>query len=92
MNAWRNSYLTIVTAVAVAALPGAMCGAEMQPFTGEKTTWHGFDRYDFFMSEDLVIEPTKAAPEEGNGFKHREGNQRRCIVVVPKTAAAGNPW
>ena len=61
-------------------------------FTGETTTWHGFDRYDFLISEDLVIEPTKAAPEEGNGFKHRDGNQRRCIVVVPKTAAAGNPW
>jgi len=44
------------------------------------------------MNEDFVIEPTKAALEEGNGFKHLEGNQRRCIIVVPKTAAVGNPW
>jgi pimeloyl-ACP methyl ester carboxylesterase len=69
-----------------------MAGEAAATFTGEKTTWHGFDRYDFLMGEDLAIEPTKAAPEEGSGFKHREGNQRRCIVVVPKTAAAGNPW
>lgn len=64
----------------------------MQPFTGEKTSWHGFDRYDFFMSDDLVLESTAATAEEGNGFKHQDGKGRRCIIVVPKEAAPGNPW
>jgi len=47
MNALRISFLTIATAIVVSALPCAMYGAEMKPFTGGKTTWHGFDRYDF---------------------------------------------
>ncbi|HWC60972.1 MAG TPA: alpha/beta hydrolase [Verrucomicrobiae bacterium] len=60
-------------------------------FAGEKTSWHGFDRYDFSMSEDLKLQPLKAAPEEANGYKHRN-HGRRCIVVLPKTNALGNPW
>ncbi|HLX63254.1 MAG TPA: alpha/beta hydrolase [Planctomycetota bacterium] len=52
-------------------------------FEGEKTSWHGFDRYDFAMDDaSFEITPSKA-PAKG---------QRRCIVVVPKTPAPGNPW
>ena len=56
-------------------------------FEGEKTNWHGFDRYDFLMDEQtLTIKP--AVNKGKSGVK----GQRPCIVVVPKAAASGNPW
>ncbi|HTL17862.1 MAG TPA: hypothetical protein VL793_11540, partial [Patescibacteria group bacterium] len=62
-------------------------------FSGERTLWHGFDRYDFLLDEQtLAIEPSKAAPDEGDGIKHQVKGQRRCIVVQPKVAAPGSPW
>ena len=63
-------------------------------FEGEKTTWHdGFDRYDFLMDEEsLAIKPFKRDDDERYGVKAAAKGQRRCIVVVPKEAAAGNPW
>jgi len=68
-------------------------------FKGEKTLWHGFDRYDFLMDEEtLVVEQIRAAEDEKcetnretNKF-HLVKGQRRCLVVVPKVAAPGNPW
>jgi pimeloyl-ACP methyl ester carboxylesterase len=64
------------------------------PFEGEKSTWHdGFDRYDFVMNEEnLAITPFKRADDEGFGVKAPEKGRRRCIVIVPKQAATGNPW
>jgi len=63
------------------------------PFTGEKTAWHGFDRYDFLLDEQsLSIKPIKAQDDEKDGIKHQVPGQRRCIVVVPRHAAPGNPW
>src|SRR6266404_5897165 len=60
--------------------------ADLVPFTGEKSSWHGFDRYDFLMDEQTFeVKPVSAKAKAENG-------QRPCIVVVPKTAAAGNPW
>jgi len=65
----------------------------MTGFDGEKTAWHGFDRYDFLMDEStLAITPTKAQDDEKNGIKHQIEGKRRCIVVVPKQAAPGTPW
>ena len=62
-------------------------------FEGEKTSWHGFDRYDFLMDESsLTIKPIKAADDEHDGIKHQIDGQRRCIVVVPREVAPGNPW
>jgi len=63
------------------------------PFEGEKTAWHdGFDRYDFVMDEQTLVITPFAAPEgEKFGVKDPPRGQRRCIVVVPKQAAAGNP-
>ena len=62
-------------------------------FTGEKTAWHGFDRYDFLMDEaTFVIKAIKAAPEEKNGVSGQMPGQFRCVVVVPKEAAPGKPW
>ncbi len=73
---------------------GTARGAEgLVPFDGEKSSWHGFDRYDFLMDEtDLTIKPYKVGPDEGNAAKAQVKGQRRCIVVVPKEAAPGNPW
>ena len=68
--------------------------AEYIPFEGEKTAWHGgFDRYDFVMDEQsLAVEPFKRDADEGFGVKAPPRGKRRCIVVVPRKAAAGNPW
>ncbi len=43
-------------------------GVSAQIFPGTKSTWNGFDRYDFTF------------------------NGQPTYVVVPKTAAPGNPW
>ncbi len=64
-------------------------------FDGEKTSWNGFDRYDYFMdSATLAIQPFKAKPEEGTGMddKITPPGMVRCIVVVPKSPAPGNPY
>lgn len=58
---------------------------DSQTFGGAKTDWHGFDRYDFFLDEETLA--IKAADTDGV-----VKGQRRCIVVPPKTAAAGKPW
>ena len=62
-------------------------------FNGPKTSWHGFDRYDFTMDEQtLAIEPYAAPASEGDGIQGDTPGKRRCIVVVPKQPASGNPW
>ncbi len=84
-------------AVAVAAIlwipNDATADAVPTGFAGEKTAWHGFDRYDFLMDQQsLAVKPYKAPGDEGNGIKGQVDGQWRCVVVVPKEAAAGNPW
>ncbi|MDB6130597.1 MAG: hypothetical protein JWM04_1704 [Verrucomicrobiales bacterium] len=76
---------TIVPGSAADGLPG---------FEGEKSAWHdGFDRFDFIMDEStLAITPFKALEGEKFGVKDPPKGQRRCIIVVPKKAAPGNPW
>ncbi|NRF39691.1 alpha/beta hydrolase [Pedobacter foliorum] len=62
-------------------------------FSGDKTTWRGFDRYDFLMDTlSLEITPFKAVESEGFGINAEVKGKVRCLVVVPKTAAVGNPW
>jgi hypothetical protein len=69
-------------------------------FTGDHTTWHeGFDRYDYIMDEQtLVITPYERTGKdtlpggEGFGVKDPPAGKRRCIVVVPRNPAPGNPW
>jgi hypothetical protein len=74
-------------------LPQA-AGADYTPFQGEKTAWHAdFDRYDFVMDEQtLAIEPFKRDQDERFGVKPPPKGKRRCIVVLPKQPAPGNPW
>ena len=64
------------------------------PFEGEKTAWHdGFARYDFVMDEQtLAITPFQVPAGESFAVNPAPKGQLRCVVVVPKTAAPGNPW
>jgi hypothetical protein len=64
------------------------------PFDGEKTTWHdAFERYDFLMDEtNFAIAPFKRPESEKFAVGNPPKGQRRCIVVVPKKIAPGNPW
>jgi pimeloyl-ACP methyl ester carboxylesterase len=62
-------------------------------FEGEKTSWHGLDRFDFLMDEsDLSLKPFKPPAEEKNGVTAQVKGQFRCVVVAPKEAAPGRPW
>jgi hypothetical protein len=64
-----------------------------QTFQGGKIDWHGFNRYDFVMDmQTLAITPFKApAGEEAGSLGNSGPGQLRCVVVVPKQAAPGNP-
>jgi pimeloyl-ACP methyl ester carboxylesterase len=62
-------------------------------FTGEKTSWHGYDRFDFLMDDAaLTVQAIKASPDEKNGIGGKVKGKSRCVVVVPKEAAPGKPW
>lgn len=63
-------------------------------FEGGKSAWHdGFERHDYVMDEaSLAITPHDRPEDEKFGVKDPAPGQRRCIVVVPKQAAPGNPW
>lgn len=91
MSVLKTVFISVFTLI-ISCLAGIDL-ASAQPFTGEKSSWHGFDRYDFIMDEQtLELTPIKATPEEGNNAKAPEKGTRRCIVIVPEKAAAGNPW
>lgn len=65
-------------------------------FEGEKTTWHGYDRYDFVMDDATgailpMKAPEKEAASDGIDATLKDG-KRRCVVIVPKKAASGYPW
>ena len=64
------------------------------PFEGEKSSWHdGFDRFDYLMDEEtLDIQPFKRGENEKFGIKDPPQGKRRCVVIVPKRPALGNPW
>ncbi|HEX5269371.1 MAG TPA: hypothetical protein VFW33_02735, partial [Gemmataceae bacterium] len=88
----RNLGLALAAAALGMALPPSAAAAPAS-FGDEKTSWHGFDRYDFLMDEaNLSIKPYKAAPDEGNAVRAQVKGQLRCVVVAPKKAAPGNPW
>ena len=97
INGGNHWFYFAATLLAAIVFCGPVRGAETDStpaaasFSGGKSSWHGFDRYDFSMSDDLAIQPTQAGANEGAGFKHRD-HERRCIVVLPKTNAPGNPW
>ena len=88
---WMAAFLVGSTAGGSPIANGADQNAH---FDGEKTAWHdGFDRYDLLMDDEtLVVKPFKRDGDERFGVKPPPTGQRRCIVVVPKVPAAGNPW
>src|SRR5262245_44802425 len=68
-------------------------GGTSARLTGEKTSWHGFDRFDFLMDDSaLTVQPIKASPDEEAGTNGQVKGKLRCVVVVPKEAAPGKPW
>ena len=88
----RNLGVALVTAALGMVLQSSAAGAPPS-FGDEKTSWHGFDRYDFLMDEaDLSIKPYKAPPDEGDGVRTQVKGRLRCVVVAPKQPAPGNPW
>jgi len=66
----------------------------LKPFEGEKSSWHeGFDRYDYLMDEEtLDIQPFRRGADERFGIKDPPKGKRRCVVIVPRRPALGNPW
>jgi pimeloyl-ACP methyl ester carboxylesterase len=89
----KNNALLLFIACTFCILGIAPVAAQNSGFGSEKTSWHGFDRYDFVMDEQtLEITPIKAPEGEENGVGAPAKGQRRCIVVVPTVAAPGNPW
>lgn len=92
---WHGCLLLVVVLNAgVLWTPSVATPSERyDPFEGDETKWHGFDRYDFLVDEHtLEITPHKASPNEGNGIQGQIQGKRRCIVVVPERPATGNPW
>ncbi|HXB58214.1 MAG TPA: alpha/beta hydrolase [Candidatus Acidoferrales bacterium] len=83
---------TFVSIAAILFFFKGVAGA-LPVFEGGKTTWHGFDRYDFVMDDQtLAITPFTAPPGEGDGISDPPQGTHRCVVVVPKEFAPGNPW
>ncbi|MDB5121776.1 MAG: hypothetical protein JWN56_2994 [Sphingobacteriales bacterium] len=91
----KANFKSVIIAVSFfLVLTGKIFAQELITFEGKKTTWHDFDRYDYLMDlETMAIKPIMATPEEGTGMKDNltPKGQVRCIVIVPKNAAAGNP-
>jgi hypothetical protein len=87
--------ITQVVATASSATEQQASNAYL-PFDGKKTTWHGFDRYDFIMDDATgAITPMTAPESEVTSFGidvSLKDGKRRCVVVVPKKAAPGYPW
>lgn len=86
--------MTRVAVMTLAVVFGGAPARGAEPhFGGEKSSWHGFDRYDFLMDEaDLTIKSHKAPAGEGNAVREQVKGKLRCVVVAPKAAARGNPW
>ena len=99
MNVIPNASLGLAAVILAAAVftPKPANAADYKPFTGEKTTWHeGFDRYDFIMDDATgtvtpMVAPTNEVGSFGIDNAIKDG-KRRCVVIVPKEPALGNPW
>jgi pimeloyl-ACP methyl ester carboxylesterase len=92
----RRVFLTLIlfSAAWLSNLNRAAAQDAVVPFTGEKSSWRdSFDRYDYVMDEkSLAIEPFKRGDNENFGIKDPPQGKRRCVVIVPKRPASGNPW
>ena len=84
--------LVLLSAMQLSVSAGAV-GDDYKPFEGAKSTWHdGFDRYDYMMdAETLEIQPFERPADEKFGIKDPPRGKRRCVVIVPRKAGAGQP-
>ncbi len=84
----------LLAAAYVVSVPRAAANDAYQPFEGAKTSWHdGFERYDYLIDEaTLEIQPFARPGDERFGIKDPPPGKRRCVVVVPRQRASGNPW
>jgi hypothetical protein len=93
MTSTIQRLVVLLITAALGTAPQSSAAGPPPAFGDEKTSWHGFDRYDFLMDEaDLSIKPYKAPPDEGDAVRTQVKGQLRCVVVAPKEAAPGNPW
>jgi pimeloyl-ACP methyl ester carboxylesterase len=90
--AWRSLAFLLAVGVAIWNLSAA-AGADAN-FEGEKSTWHdGFARFDYLMDDEtLDVQPFKRSADERYGIKDPPPGKHRCVVIVPKQPALGNPW
>jgi pimeloyl-ACP methyl ester carboxylesterase len=91
----RAPWGLILFLAASLSVPGSAAAADPYvPFEGEKSSWHdGFDRYDYLMDdESLDIQPFKPGEKENFGIADPPQGKHRCVVIVPKQPAFGNPW
>ena len=100
MNSSRRQFLETGAKFCAAAIvwtSNATAADVYVPFQGEKTNWHeGFDRYDFMMDDatgaiTAMTAPASEVTSFGIDVSLKDG-KRRCVVVVPKKEAPGNPW
>ena len=84
----------IVLPAACFLVPAPAAVQGYQPFSGEKSSWHdGFARYDYLMDEEtLDLQPFERGDDERFGIKEPPRGKRRCVVIVPRRPALGNPW
>jgi hypothetical protein len=68
----------------------AMAADAPHAVVSAQAAWHdGSARYDFVMDEQtLTVKPLTVATDDRTG----SDGLVRCILVVPKRAASGNPW
>ena len=96
----RNTIVALALLAAfIFASAGPLRGAEaaeppsLAAFADEKSTWHGFDRFDYVLNcAELDLKPFKAPAGEKSGIGSPPSGQRRCVVVAPNQAAPGRPW
>src|SRR5215472_10258939 len=93
MNCAARNLSLVLVITALGLSPRSSAAGAAPSFGAEKTSWHGFERYDFLMDEqDFSIKPFKAFPDEGDAVTMEVKGQLRCVVVAPKEPADGNPW
>ena len=93
MSRTTRLHIAAFLAATLLTIPQGAQGDDGASFDGPKTSWHGYDRYDFTMdAQTFEIEPYAAPAAEGDGIQGDTPGKFRCIVVVPRHAAPGHPW
>lgn len=90
--AWRSRAFLLT--IGLALVHGSAAAGADASFEGEKSTWHdGFGRFDYLMDDEtLDIQPFQRGANEGNGIKDPPPGKHRCVIIIPKQPAFGNPW